>query len=116
MALVRGGQVDGVRILSSENVKKMNERYLEVATSPAPVKGLGFGLGWFHKVDDRGRVSLSHGGNGTGTIAIVQIYPAEKLTVTVVANSTYMGPGFALDIAILLGGFDWSTNSYVPDH
>lgn len=105
-AMLNGGELDGVSILTAESVALMNTRQVEIVESPAPVDGLGFGLGWFHDRGD-GRASLTHGGQGVGTASMIRIYPDEDLGVIVVSNSTYLGSRFGLDEIEALADIDW---------
>ena len=105
-AMLNGGELDGQRILSRESVEAMNRRVVEVTKSPAPVEGLGFGYAWFLD-DTNGRISLTHGGQGTGTASLMRIYPDENLGITIVSNSTYLGKRFGLDEVELLANIDW---------
>lgn len=107
-ALLSEGELDGARILTPASIRAMNRRYVDATDSPAPVPGVGFGLGWFH-LREAGRVSLSHGGQGTGFVSMMRLYPQENLGIAVVANSTYLGRTFGLDAVELLGGLTWKT-------
>ena len=106
-ALLAEGELDGTRIITPESVRAMNRRYVDAAQSPAPIPGVGFGLGWFH-LDEGGRVSLSHGGQGTGFASMMRLYPAENLGIAIMANSTYLGRNFGLDAVDLLGDLPWT--------
>jgi CubicO group peptidase (beta-lactamase class C family) len=114
VALLRDGEVGGARILAPATVRSMNRRYVDATRSPAPVPGVGFGLGWFH-LDEAGRVSLSHGGQGTGFASMVRLYPDENLGIAVVANSTYLGRNFGLDLVDLLGAIPWRLASAIDN-
>ncbi|UCH30758.1 MAG: beta-lactamase family protein, partial [Myxococcales bacterium] len=87
-ALLRGGELDGARILSAESVALMAQPVVAISKG-APRKGMDFGLGWFRGEDD-GRVVLSHGGGGMAFRAMLQLYPDQNLGVVVLANSTYL--------------------------
>ena len=87
-ALLRGGELDGARILEPESVELMEKPVVAIEKG-APRRGMKFGLGWFRS-DDHGHVVLSHGGGGMAFRAMLQLYPEENLGVIVVANSTYL--------------------------
>ena len=87
-ALLRGGELDGMRVLSAESVALMARRVVEIDKG-APESDMKFGLGWFIGEDD-GRVVLSHGGGGMAFRTLLQLYPDDDLAVVVLANSTYL--------------------------
>lgn len=111
LALLGGGRLDAVRVLSPESVCEMGRRHVEVVSSPAPGRGLGFGLSWFHEVDGAGRVRLTHGGQGLGFSSAMRLYPDEGLGVAVMANGTYLGKSFGLDVLDALGSLGWPAGS-----
>lgn len=55
-AMLDDGRLEGASILSPGSAAAMAERAAEATHSPAPTAGHGFGLGWFHRIDDRGRL------------------------------------------------------------
>lgn len=87
-ALLRGGELDGVRILTPESVELMARPVVSIEKG-APRKGMEFGLGWF-RGDDEGRLVLSHGGGGMAFRAMFRLYPQNDLAVVVLSNSTYL--------------------------
>jgi CubicO group peptidase (beta-lactamase class C family) len=87
-ALLRGGELDGVRILSRESVELMGRPVVPIRKG-APRKGMHFGLAWFRD-DHGGRAALSHGGGGMAFRGMLVLYPEEKLAVVVLSNSTYL--------------------------
>jgi CubicO group peptidase (beta-lactamase class C family) len=87
-ALLRGGELDGVRILSADSVELMARPLVEIEKG-APANDMEFGLGWFIG-EDGGRVVLSHGGGGLAFRTMLQLYPDDDLAVIVLANSTYL--------------------------
>jgi CubicO group peptidase (beta-lactamase class C family) len=106
IAILGGGEIDGNRILTPADVSAMSHRHIDATHSPAPIPGIGFGLGWF-QLEAAGRVSLSHGGQGTGFASMMRLYPQERLGIAVLANSTYLGRNFGLDLVDLLGDLPW---------
>ena len=87
-ALLRGGELDGVRILSAESVEAMSRAVVRI-TKGAPRKGMSFGLGWF-RGEENGNVVLAQGGGGMAFRAMLQLYPEQRLGVVVLSNSTYL--------------------------
>lgn len=87
-ALLRGGELDGVRILTPESVELMAEPVIAV-TKGARRKGMSFGLGWF-RGQENSHVVLAHGGGGMAFRAMLQLYPEDKIGVVVLSNSTYL--------------------------
>jgi CubicO group peptidase (beta-lactamase class C family) len=87
-ALLRGGELDGVRILSRDSVELMARPVVRISKG-APRRGMQFGLAWFRE-DDEGRVTLSHRGGGMAFRAMLALYPQENLGVVVLSNSTYL--------------------------
>jgi CubicO group peptidase (beta-lactamase class C family) len=87
-ALLRGGELDGVRILSRESVELMQRPVTRIRKG-APRRGMHFGLAWFRE-DDEGRVRLSHGGGGMAFRAMLALYPDDNLGLVVLSNSTYL--------------------------
>ena len=61
-ALLRGGELNGVRILTPESVQLMARPEVAIKKG-APRKGMTFGRGWFRS-DEDDRVVLAHGGGG----------------------------------------------------
>ncbi|HET6418140.1 MAG TPA: serine hydrolase domain-containing protein [Polyangiales bacterium] len=87
-ALLRGGELDGVRILSRESVELMARPVVRISKG-GPRRGMQFGLAWFRE-DDEGRATLSHRGGGMAFRAMLALHPEEKLGVVVLSNSTYL--------------------------
>jgi D-alanyl-D-alanine carboxypeptidase len=105
-AMLAGGELEGVRILSEESVNAMGSHVIAVRFSPAPGKGYGFGLAWFLR-NDAGRPSWSHGGQGMGMSSLISLFPEEGLGVLVVGNSTYLGRDFGASAVATLAAVDW---------
>jgi len=87
-ALLRGGELDGARVLTPESVALMARPVVAIKKG-APRKGMSFGLGWF-RGDEDGEVVLAHGGGGMAFRGMLQLYPEQKLGVAVLGNSTYL--------------------------
>jgi len=87
-ALLRGGELDGARILTPESVELM-ARPVVAINKGAPRNGMSFGLGWFRDEED-GTLALAHGGGGMAFRGMLQLYPEQKLGVAVLANGTYL--------------------------
>jgi len=88
-ALLRGGELDGIRILSADSVAMMEEPVIAIEKG-APRRGADdFALGWF-RGEQHGQVVLSHGGGGMAFRAMLQLYPDRNLAVVVLSNSTYL--------------------------
>lgn len=106
-ALLRGGELNGKRILSSANIALMQKAIVEVKESPAPDnEGYSFGLAWFVSRDN-GEVALTHGGAGMAFVTSLCLYPERELGIVVIANSTYLGRAMGLDLVDLLGRMRW---------
>lgn len=106
-AMLRGGELDGIRILSQEDVARMQLPIVDVARSPAPdSKSLEFGLSWFVSRTDSG-ISLSHGGSGMAFVALLRLYPERDFGVLVAANSTYLGRSMGSEIIDLVASLQW---------
>lgn len=106
MAMLAHGELDGARVMTPASVEAMGVRHVDAHHSPASVPGMGFALGWFHLEQD-GRVSLTHGGQGMGTASLMRLYPQEDLGIVVAANSTYLGRNFGQDAIDVLSGLSW---------
>jgi CubicO group peptidase (beta-lactamase class C family) len=79
----RGGELDGVRVLSERAVREM--QVVSVAGRP-----FDHGLGWFRKPSDRGAAHpfVQHYGGGGGYHNLLRLYPDAGVGVVVMGNST----------------------------
>ena len=93
-------------VLGSQSLNLMKTPVVKVVKSPAPVKNLQFGLGWFIGESD-GELTLTHGGSGMAFVSMLTLYPERKLGTVVVANSTYLGRTMGFGLSQLLGQLDW---------
>jgi CubicO group peptidase (beta-lactamase class C family) len=107
LAMLAGGELDGVRIVSEESIRIMVTPVVAAKVSPAPRDGFEFGLGWFIHEGERG-TSLSHGGQGMGMSSLMTLFPDERLGILVVGNSTYLGRDFGAGAVAALTEVDWS--------
>lgn len=112
-AILNGGELDGVRILSRETVDAMlNERHVEPGSSGqwsdyTSRYGDDFvqGIGW-RVVRDADRPHHSHGGGGPAFAALMRLYPDEGLGIIVLANGTNLEDHA---IADAIASIDWSS-------
>jgi CubicO group peptidase (beta-lactamase class C family) len=104
-ALLAEGELDGQRVLDPASVAAMAVPHVTADRTPAPPT-FHIGLGWFTNVRD-GRLSLTHGGQGMGTVSLMRLYPEEKLAIVVAANGTYLGPDFGMGLVDALGDVAW---------
>jgi len=81
-AHLRGGELDGVRILSAASVAAM-----QAPQRSNGGKALPMGLGW-HLGEAGGERYVTHPGGGGGYKAEIRIYPALGYAVAVAANET----------------------------
>lgn len=108
-ALLNGGELDGVRILSEETVAMMlTERHVAPGSSPQWGDFKRFedweqGLG-FKTVDDGGRVHYAHGGGGAAFKAFMRLYPEEDLGIVIMVNGTNLD---RQEIADAVADMDW---------
>ncbi len=105
--ILNKGELNGVRILSLENIERMQEPIIPIRSSPAPdSSNLSFGLSWFIG-NQTGNVSLSHGGAGMAYVTLLRVYPNKKYATVVFANSTYLGRTMGLDLINLIEQLNW---------
>jgi D-alanyl-D-alanine carboxypeptidase len=112
-AYLNGGELAGARILSSETVDMMS-REGQIASKGPETKmypGLVHGLGWWTMTGSHERY-LFHGGDGPGFSAMMRIYPARNLGITVFGNDwTYgvalSGRSIKDTILDLVASLDW---------
>lgn len=71
-----------------------------VAAGDLMVGGAGYAYGFDRAIDDKGRVFLSHGGNGSGINASLRIYPQSHTVVAVIANFDQPAAYDAMKIAV----------------
>lgn len=106
-AILRGGELDGVRILSQANIAKMQQPIISVNDSPAPdTENMKFGLAWFIGQSNE-TITLTHGGAGMAFVTMLRLYPERDLGVVVFANSTYLGRTMGVEILNLVGNIKW---------
>ena len=81
-AHLRGGELDGARVLSPESVESMQ-------TIQASGRKLDVGFGWFRRGADRSRAQhLDHLGGGGGFWNMMRIHPERRLGVLAMGNAT----------------------------
>ena len=108
-ALLNGGELDGVRILSEETVEAMlTERHVTPGSSPQWGDFKRFedweqGLG-FKVVNDSGRVHYAHGGGGAAFRAFMRLYPEEELGIVILVNGTNLD---RQEIADAVADMEW---------
>lgn len=80
---VRGGELDGVRVLAPGSVERMQ-------TIHATGRGLEVGYGWFRRGRERSRPErfVEHLGGGGGFWNMMRLYPDRGLGVLCMGNST----------------------------
>jgi len=83
LAHARGGELDGVRVLSEATVREMQVVSVEG-------KLFDHGLGWFRRPADRASTHrfVEHYGGGGGYHNILRLYPDAGVGVVVMGNST----------------------------
>ena len=79
---LNGGELDGVRILSSEAVALMQEMQFSTTGNP-----LGYGVSWLVH-DEAGHPYVEHDGGGTGLWAKMRLYPEEGLAIVLMSNAS----------------------------
>jgi CubicO group peptidase (beta-lactamase class C family) len=77
---MRGGEIDGTRVLSEAAVKAMQ--------APTGERGRGnaSGIGWFVNTE-KGKRCISHSGGMPGVSTLLRIFPDEKVATIVLINS-----------------------------
>ena len=101
-----GSNSSGKQILSGDSIALMQSPVINADKSPAPVKDLQFGLGWFIG-ESNGERSLNHGGNGMAYVSMLMLYPSRNMGTVVMANSTYLGRTMGFKLSRLLGEISW---------
>jgi hypothetical protein len=79
---LNGGTLDGVRILSPESVRQMQE-----VTGHYGSDGEGCGVSWFVSTV-RGQRCIAHGGGMPGVSTSLQIFPDANAAIIVLTNGT----------------------------
>jgi len=79
--LLNGGELDGVRILSSESIELLRQD--QVSTTGEP---LGFGMAWWIR-DAAEHPYIEHGGGGEGVDALLRVYLDDGFAIALQANS-----------------------------
>lgn len=106
--ILRGGEVDGTRLLSSRSISAMLQPRAEIVESPAgDLEGFSFGYGWFLGRDEAGRRLVLHGGGGMGFTTMLMIWPDEARAVFVAANGSYVDGAMGQRLAQAFGAVDW---------
>ncbi|AVX03854.1 beta-lactamase [Maritalea myrionectae] len=101
--LLNGGVHDGQRLIKAQNVDRMVQPIVAAASSPVPdSEGVEFGLSFYLKDTDQGKVAI-HGGGGMGHVAMIRLYPDAGKAVIALANSTYLGRTMGDELAAKLG-------------
>jgi CubicO group peptidase (beta-lactamase class C family) len=107
--LLQHGERDGVRILTPQSVRLMNESGLASGRNSA-VSGqpLTFGSPWFIETTEAGR-RLQHAGSGMGYVAFLELRPETGTVIAVMGNGTYLDGGWGEKIAAGAARFaQWS--------
>lgn len=79
--LVNGGELDGVRILSSESVGLLRQEQFSSTGEP-----LGFGMAWLIRENPE-HPYIEHGGGGEGVDALLRVYLDDGFAIALQANS-----------------------------
>lgn len=80
-AVLRGGEIDGTRILAEDLLKDATK--MQVSAHPSVDHGVGFGFGIR---TFRGHGTLTHGGNQPGVATRIALLPEDKLGVLALSN------------------------------
>ena len=80
---LRGGELDGVRVIAAESATRMREITIEG-------RRVDLGLGWFRPADQRGADPpfVEHLGGGAGFFNVIRMYPSREMGVAVMGNAT----------------------------
>jgi CubicO group peptidase (beta-lactamase class C family) len=101
------GVASGGGMASAEDMVRFGEALLDgrlvskkmlahIVAGDMKVGDKSYAYGLDRKTDDKGRVMLSHGGDGTGISAAFRIYPAEKSIAVAIANIDRPAAGDAM--------------------
>jgi CubicO group peptidase (beta-lactamase class C family) len=116
MALIKGGQFKGRKVLGESTVRSMQTPVITLpATVPLQYDELGYGsygLAWFIN-SYRGKVLVQHGGNIDGFSANVAFMPKDSIGVVVLTNmngtpSTAIIRNNIVDRMLGLSQVDWN--------
>jgi len=91
---------DQKAILSDAGIDEMQRATVETG------KDQGYGVGWATALHPGGRRSFSHGGGMGGVATQLRLFPAEKIAIVVLTNSSSPLPGLVVEeiIATLMPG------------
>jgi D-alanyl-D-alanine carboxypeptidase len=107
-AILRGGELDGKRILSQRSVAAMSRPRVDLVESPAgDLDGFSLGHAWFIGHDAQGRRVLCHGGGAMAFTAMLMLWPDEGRAVFVAANGSYLDGAMGRHVAEAYGALDW---------
>jgi len=112
-AYLNGGELGGVRILSSQTVQMMTQEGHVVSKGPEAraYKDLVHGLGWWIMPESKGQY-LFHLGDGPGFSAGMRVYPERNLGIMVMGNDwaygiSLRGKSVKDTILNIVAGLDW---------
>lgn len=112
-AYLNRGELDGVRILSSQTVQMMTQEGHVVTKGPEAraYKDLVHGLGWWIMPESKGQY-LFHLGDGPGFSAGMRVYPERNLGTVVMGNDwaygiSLRGKSVKDTILNIVAGLDW---------
>ncbi len=111
--LLRGGELDGQRVLSAESIDEM----WRVQSRVAPQQPEGFGLG-FNILERGDRTRVWWDGLGAGATARLALWPAHDLGVAILANHTDPSTVAAISERVetlLLGPYSEQSQAFTVD-
>ena len=89
--LVRGGELDGARVISEGSAALMQApTLLSGRRSATSGRALKFGAPWFIDEGAERGPTLSHAGAGMGYVSFLQVRPRDRIVVVVMGNGTYL--------------------------
>lgn len=89
MAYLNNGELDGLRLFSSQSVGLMTHESQVLGEGPnmATYANGRHGLGWY-VIPEGQRLRLQHHGGGPGFATTIRLYPEERLGIAILANGT----------------------------
>jgi CubicO group peptidase (beta-lactamase class C family) len=106
MAYLKGGELDGQRVLAEETVELMtSDAHIAAGKTPeaSAYDEVDHGLSWF-VVPQGDSFYLAHNGGGPGFATGMRLYPDHDLGMVIMANGTYLDTIGILD---LVASLDW---------
>jgi CubicO group peptidase (beta-lactamase class C family) len=89
-ALLRGGEIDGVRILDAASAAEMQRMHYAGAATPANVDPAEKNSGLFWQTKFNG-TAVGHGGNDPGVQADMLASPDRRIGVVLLSNTSLSG-------------------------